>query len=390
MELMTLNSNFQPENPVENYESLIWSERYSKNGDFELNTTDIAATLQLLPRETCIALRESTVPMLVEDFLIEKPKGQPPTLKVTGRSFETVLERRAAANSLPAAAARATWTMLATKASDAAYKAVQTVLGGAVSPLDAIPQIQLITPADFTPDAAAWNSATNYAVGALVTYTSTLWRAKVTNTNVAPAVGATWEALPSYEITPGDLYTTVLELINTNYHGIKAIRPVLGGTKVGIEIYNGADLSSQVVFDARFDQFDSAKYLLSERGSANVAYMYGSNGSQTVLKNTGAEPSGLNRRVLMIDQTNEAGTNTTDVRRIRALIELYKYNATALFDGEVAEQVAAGYNTTYHLGDVVKLVGEYSGISQNVRVAEFIRTSDASGDKAYPAFESIA
>lgn len=361
MQLMTLDSNFQPVKMIENYESLLWTERYFDNGDFELVSSDINRCMQLMPRESYVSLVETTVPMVVETYSIKKPLGDGPKITIKGRAFESVLERRASVITLPATAARAVWTILADKESDAAYKAIRMVIGDvarsqggievlpavspAVSPLDAIPEIDLPLPAD-------------YSTG-------------LSNT---------------YEIQAGRLYDIVLDMIKTNHHGIKATRPLPGDTKTDIEIYNGADLTNEVVFDARFDQFDDSTYLLSAQGSMNVGYIYGgSGGSNSVRKNNvGDEVSGLSRRVLLLD----GQSTSADIRTSQALIELYKYNATALFDGEIAYQIAAGFGTKYHLGDILKLVGEY-GLSADVRVSEYIRSSDADGEKAYPTFEVI-
>jgi hypothetical protein len=181
-----------------------------------------------------------------------------------------------------------------------------------------------------------------------------------------------------------------MELLQTNHHGLKAVRPTSAGTQISLEVYNGADLTSIIVFDAKFDQFDDAKYLLSQQGSTNVGYIFGSNGSQTVLKTTAPEPSGLARRVLVLDDSGDTSVNTNDVRTARGLIELYKYNATALFAGEIGEQVAAGFNHQYFLGDILTLIGEYGLPGELVRVAEYIRTSDSTGDKAYPTFEVVS
>lgn len=368
MELVTLDGLFQETQLFEDHFSLIWSERYDTSGDFELKSNNIQAAVNMLPKESYVSLRDSTVPMVVEDHLIEKPKNAAPLVTITGRAFETALERRASVNSLPAIPnARTTWMVAAAKESDAAYKAMRVVLGDfpryqagtmvldilnpAVDALDAIPEMDLTLPQDY----------------------STL-----TPNN--------------YEIAAQDLYTTVINLIQANHHGIKSVRPRPGGSKVGIEIYNGADLTNSVFFDAHFDQMDEAKYLLSNRGSTNVAYVFGNNGSQEVYKTAGPAPSGLNRRVLVLDDSSDDITSTpssVDIRKTRGLIELYKYNATALFDGQVAQQVAVGYNKDYFLGDIIQLIGEY-GLYQDVRVTEFIRTSDATGEKAYPTFEAIS
>jgi hypothetical protein len=410
MELLTLDSDFQPIDLVENYESLIWTERYSKAGDFQLTSTSIAKTIAALPTETCVTLRDSTVPMLIEFHKIEKKKGETPKLTVLGRSYEAcALERRASVKEPLGATTKSAWVLNAAKESDAAYLAIRTVIGdidryqsdvlvlssvpAAVSPTnDPIPQIDLTLPADY--GVAPWVSTKYYMQNDLVSYGGNYYLATslTGNLNQVPTSSPTyWTSTTStkaYEIKTGDLYTTVKDLIVANNRGIKSVRPDQNGTKIGVEIYNGADRTATVVFDARFDQFDDATYLLGAQGSANVAYVYGYLGSQLVLKTVAAEPSGMDRRVLALDETSDQTTNNSDVRRTRGLVELYKNNATALFDGEVAQQVAEGYNRNYFLGDILKLTGEY-GLSQNVRVAEFIRSADAQGEKAYPTFEAV-
>jgi hypothetical protein len=358
MELLTLDDDYQPSEMVERYGSLIWTERYFTTGDFQLVTTDVQRMLQLLPLETAVCIRESTVPMIVEVHEIKKPKNSAPVLKVTGRSFESVLERRAAVKVDVAGGPRVMWSEDREKPSDAAYQAMRQILGDDArgplaaqlplnSPNDALPMLDLTLPADYS------ELTTN-----------------------------------AYEIAPGNLYTVAMGLLTTNHRGLKAVRPSLGFNKVGIEIYNGADLTNLVVFDAKFDQFDEATYLLSKAGSANWAYVFSASESEGIAKTTAPEPTGLERRVLYLDVSSDTGTDNAETRRTRGLIELYKYNATALFDGKISEQVAAGYNHEYFLGDIVRLDGEY-GLSENVRVSEFIRSDDSTGSKSYPTFEVV-
>jgi len=313
--------------------------------------------------------------MLVEVHKIEKSINGAPVLTVTGRSFETVLERRVAALTGGVAGtmdmARVPWFENRTEPSDAAYHVLRKILGDQardlpepylgvftaetprLSPNDALPMVDLPIPVDYEYDPLAAD-------------------------------------LKNFEIKPGSLYAAVMELLTLNHHALKAVRPDHNGAKISIEIYNGADLTNVVVFDAKFDQFESTTYLLSETGSTNWAYVFSKTDSQTVDKTqaTVEEPSGLDRRVLFVDISSEEGVETEEARNTRGLIELYKYNATALFDGQISEQVAVGYNRDYFLGDIIRLDGEY-GLSQNVRVAEFIRSDDTTGSKAYPTFEGV-
>lgn len=428
MEFQKLNSVFQPTEVLDDnrYESLIWTERYSQAGDFELISSDISRCMQLLPLESYVSLKESTVPMVVESHKIVKRKNSAPKIEIRGRSFESVLERRGSVISLPSGAARAVWTNDAVKQSDAAYHAIRGVIGdvarsvggvslGAQSPsvssLDAIPEINLVVPADLAmAGAPIWNSTTTYSAGTQVRVEFSATDVKIykaVQTNSAqnpPSNTAYWTLLGTVgkvEIKAGNLYATVMELLQANRHGLKAVRPPNGSSKttVDIEIYNGADLTAVTVFDAKFDQFDDATYLLGYQGSTNLAYVYGGGsgaaaGGTAVRKNTvGAEVSGLARRVLVVDEMTDATLNTPAIRTSRGLVELYKNNVVAIFDGELAKQVADLYNKNvnaggYSLGDIVQLNGEY-GLSRKVRVAEFIRTFDATGESAYPAFEVI-
>lgn len=412
MELYTLDPiSLQPVDLIENYESLIWTERYSKAGDFQLTSNNISETMQALPTESTITLRDSTVPMLVEFHKIEKKKGEAPKLTVIGRSYEAcALERRASVKEPLGATTKSAWVQVAAKESDAAYLAMRTVLGdtaryqngslvlssvaAAVSPTyDPIPQIDLTLPADY--GVYVWDTMKYYMQNDLVSYLGNYYLATSLAGNIGyppslrPDYWTPTTSTKNYEIKTDNLYTTVMALITANNRGLKSVRPSQNGTKIGIEIYNGADRTPTVVFDARFDQFDSATYLLGAQGSTNVAYVYGVSGSQQVNKTVAPEPSGMDRRVLVLDLTSEPTSNNTDVRKTRGLVELYNNNVTALFDGEIAQQVAQGYNAKYFLGDIIKLTGEY-GLSQNVRVAEYIRSADAQGEKAYPTFEAVS
>lgn len=428
MEFQKLNGLFQPTEVIDDnqYESLIWTERYSTAGDFQLVSSDIAKCMKLMPLESYVTIKESTVPMVVESHKIVKQKNSVPKIEIAGRSFDSVLERRGSVFSMPSGAARGPATFTMVKSSDAAYWTIRYILGDSarsvggvslgalspiISPLDAIPEINLVPPADLAVNSApAWNSTTTYSAGTQVSRVigadTYIYKALATNTNVDPGSGtpSQWSGLGkliTIDIKAGNMYATVLELIQSNRHGIKAVRPPNGSTKttVDIEIYNGADITTSTVFDAKMDQFDDSTYLLSAQGSTNIGYVYGGGsgapaGGTIVRKNNaGAEVSGLARRVLVVDEMSDTTLNTPAIRTSRGLVELYKNNAIAIFDGELAKQVADLYNKNvnaggYSLGDIVQFNGEY-GLSRKVRVVEFIRTFDATGESAYPAFEVI-
>jgi hypothetical protein len=98
--------------------------------------------------------------------------------------------------------------------------------------------------------------------------------------------------------------------------------------------------------------------------------------------------------VLLVDEASDSNLNTDPRRSDRGIVELYKNNAIALFDGETSVQIASRFNKPvaqggFGLGDILLLNGEYATTSRTVRVVEWIRSSDSSGEKAYPAFETV-
>ncbi len=376
MELSVLNDQFLPARLVENHSSLIWTERHSTAGDFSRESSDIGGTLKALPiwkldasgkvmidsfgnpipANTIVTLRESDVPMLVETHIIEKNLKNPPKITTIGRSFETVLDRRSTINKpLGGGAAVKPWTSVQKTAVDAAYDVMnQVVTLGNASVKDKIPEITIKPP-------------------------------------IRPAGYSVPTTNQNYTVDPGELYSWVLQQVQAENYGLRAVRPSDPSvTTISIEIYTGTDRTKEVVFDARFDQFDNSKHLLSNAGWKNVDQVTGSSDSLEVTD--GNDYSGLNRRVGYFDGSQLAvgapSATITNMLQNLGTVDLAKQLQTALFSGEVSRQMGKLYGKDYHLGDIVKLTGDY-GLSQFVQISEFIRSEDSNGEKAYPTFASI-
>ena len=359
MELMILDATTnQPTVMVEGYDSLIWTERFNSIGDFVLTTGDISKFINLLPEGTKLTLRDSRVVMIVETHKIEKKKHATAVMTITGRAYESILDRRVAIRALTGGTLDQ-WTVYAQKPSDAAYLIILHIcVNGGVHTNDIFPSSQV----QFT----CWD--------------------------LEPSDGIT-----TYQIKQGSLLAAVLELITTEnannglvQHGIRSLRPGVSATSVGIDIYLPTDVSSTVVFDTDRMLLEDGTYLFSKVGMANTAYVLG--GSKT---NTGATinkdmtpASGLNRRVMLVDGSS------SDLSISEAVISfgeaaLGAASDTAMFDGVINPEISPYiYNVDYNLGDTVMFRGEY-GMTRKARVTEYIRTQDATGEKAYPTLSSL-
>ena len=355
MDFSVLNSSFQRERLIEDWNSLVWTERHSVNGDFELQSHNISEVLSLLPLgdwdapPTVVAINDSDVPMVVENHKIEKPKNGPPQIVTTGRSFETVLDRRVTIRAVTSGVTRLEWRIAADTAAIAAYEVAKSiVVDGDATALDIMDEITLL------------NSVTD--------------------------IGDEQE----FPVEPKELYAWMIETLALGKYGLKSKMPT-STTEIAIIIYEGTDRSESVVFDVALDQFEEASYLLSKLGYKNVMITATANGME--FSHMGTDPSGLVRRVGFQDLASEitvpAGVPLTDLTINKGKVSLASLVPTALFSGGIAESVGQGYNSTYFLGDIVRLQGEY-GLSQDARVAEFVRTQDTTGTKAYPTFEAIA
>lgn len=367
MDLAVLNSSFKRDRLVENWNSLIWTERHSKNGDFQLASYRISDVLNLLPignpldPPTVVSIEDSSVPMIVETHKIEKDKHGIPKIITSGRSFETVLDRRQAIYTTPfadptsaetAGVKRIDKTVQANNAAVAAYAVMNDIIvTGLLDANDIIPEVTILN-----------------SVGSAGTLTD-------------------------FNVDPKDLYSWVTETLALAKYGLKA--QLSAASTVALIIYAGTDRSSgenSVTFDVALDQFDQASYLLSQVGHKNVMITSAQNRLE-ITRLLPTEPSGLARRVGYLNLESEITLSNEYVGLTNALINRGKVSLadlvpTALFSGGVSRDIGLGYNSTYFLGDIVRLQGEY-GLSQNARVAEFVRTHDTTGEKAYPTFEAV-
>ena len=363
MELQVLkpfSGGFKRDRVVDDWSSLIWTERYSTAGDFELHSPAIGNIIEQLPLgdafdDDCIvAIRGSDVPMVVESHKIEKKSGEQ-TIITTGRSFETVMDRRVTIQDVTSGVARTNWQIEAVSSAVAAYEVMKSIIeDGDANPLDIIPEILLL--------------------------------------NGVSESGVTIK----YPVEPKELYAWVLDTLNLNKYGLKSTLPIPADSQIAVTIYNGTDRTEDVVFDVALDQIDSATYLLTKLGYKNAMITSTANGMEEadtgVDPNTSSAPTGLKRRVdfqdISADVTLAPGSDLTTLTINKGKLALASRLPIALFAGGIAESVADGFGSTYFLGDIVKLAGEY-GLSQNARVAEFVRTHDTTGEKSYPTFESV-
>lgn len=364
MELVTLDANRQPAKLVENYDSLIWTERFNTIGDFQIQTGDIDRFMTVLPEGTLVSLRESNVPMIVETHNIVRKKNKGATLIIKGRAWESILDRRIAVSAVQAALGD--WNVVAKIPSDVAYYIIKRIcVDGILSANDIFPGtlFQLNVPADYLTSTGP-NRSFSVPRGQLLSAVITLLQAE------AKADPTTTPATPA-----------VVQ------HGIRGVRPNAAGTSIAMQIYVGTDRSGTVYFDGTRDLLDDGSYLFSKVGSATSAVVLGQSSAVT-LEGGASTPSGMDRRVILVDGTN-AGVDDQTTLVEHGKMSLAEAHETAIFDGSINNDISPYvYGVDYNLGDIVRLVGDY-GLDEKARVTEYIRAEDATGVKSYPTLVTV-
>lgn len=357
MDIYVLDELLRRTEVIDQYESLIWTERYSAYGDFELVIRSDRGVRALLPVGTRVAILQSYRVMVVETIENGTNDDGVATLKVSGRSIESILLNRITRSSFATnpAVPDGDWN-LAGAPGWIARKIFDTICrSNAIITQDNIPYLQ---PGTLLP------------AGTIAEPTDSI--------TVSVERGTVYDAIKSI----CDMYNLGFRLIRNG-----------DTTELYFEVYTGDDrttlqtLNSTVVFSQELDNLSDTKELTSLAGFKNVAYVFSKNGSRIVYAD-GVEPtiSGFERNVLVVDATSietEAGTALQAELEQKGKEELAKNRPVIAFDGQIPQFGSYVYGLHYDLGDLVE-TRNADGLATNMRVTEQIFVSDKEGERSYP------
>lgn len=388
MELLKLNPNtYIPSDIVNDYESLIWTERYVPSGEFQLITRDITNVKAMLPEDSLVTLRDTKQVMIVENLLIETLDDDSQQLKVTGKTYESFLNQRDLAvfddgNELYAQM----------------YSVVDLI--GLLLYSDIV-ESNLTTgnpyhdPYSVLPNLMVTDSTT--ITTALGDYPQDKWGERL------PRI-VEYLAQRNLGLRTIRPFSTIVQELTYDSVGYLTRKFRFGVDEMRLDIYNGVDRRSSQTVNPKVEFYDSLgalekqSYLFTKQLFKNVVNVRTKVGIQTYYGNGAtATTSGLSRRILTLDLMdielveNPSAKQIDDYLtkiRIKAIAELRKYNRRYFFDALVSKDINYKYGVDYGLGDYVTLVGDY-GFKQDLMVAEYTRIDDAEGEREYPTFTAI-
>lgn len=407
-------TSYLPDDIVEDYTSMIWTERYQDPGEFELKTPRISETFNLLPEMTLISHLDTKEVMMVESRLIGVDDNGYPELTVTGRSLDAFLEHR---------------HVEASYGKRRKMTRMYTATGAAV--------------------VLIWNVVDNWSDKDVTREDDHPWTTKdqIPNVSVSDSVAVRGDSRNRW-LKEGPLYPQLLDILIRDDLGIRIIRPksttmtrisvatglatrgevtrtiVPDVTSLRFDIYRGVDRSnlqstnSKVIFSTLRGDIEKVSYLFSNKDLKTACEVMSGAGGADVYRPGGSGLTGLDRRVMSYDAgepeeaknkptdpgknatTAENNTYEADLADWRnrnnaiiadfladiadeALRALKKQRRVSLLTGDISPLSLYKYKTHYDLGDTVTLYGDYNQTEQMI-VSEYVRTEDSDGDRGFP------
>lgn len=353
MELYILNNNFEAIDVMDTFESVIWTDRYSAYGDFELYTSTDENVIKNLKEDYYLWSNHSEHVMIIEDRKIMSDVENGNRFLVTGSSLESLLNRRIV------------WS--------------QINLDGYIQ--DQIKRLitaNIINPSDPT------RKISNFIFE---------------ETDDPYITSITIQA----QFTGDTLYDAIKKLCDSVNIGFKIT--LNDSNQFVFKLYSGVDRSYDqntnpyVVFSPNFENIINSNYYESKASYKNVALVAGEGEGTSRRTVTIGEESAteLLRRELYVDardisSTTSSGNLSTSqydyLLRQRGFEKLSEKKITQTFDGQVESTQMYRYGEHFFMGDITQLENEY-GMESKVRVVEFIYSEDKSGTETYPTFEII-
>lgn len=356
MEITLLDNTFKELYVLDVFKSLIWTDRYWKCGDFEIVVSPTGDILAKLLDTSYLKLAESPHHMILEDSNIHSEVEDGNELILTGRSLESILDRRVV------------WDSIAMRGN--LQTEIERLLDdNAISPTDG-----LRTFADLV-----FNTSVDVAITALTVDT---------------------------QFGGETLYKVLTQLCMADGIGFRILRD-LATDKFDFELYAGLDRSydqstnEPVAFTSALDNLINADYIESSRPLKTVCLVAGSEGVGNIRTATivfAPNSSGLSdlaRRELYFEASVSRNTPDGELSEAEYLLqlagrgkeELAKWIYLKSFDGEI-DPTMYNYGDEFNMGDILQIADDYGHETQS-RVTEMIYSQDESAISIYPTFENV-
>ena len=351
MDLMILDENLEPYAILDTYNSFIWTDRYNECGDFEIYTKMSKDILDVVKQDYYLTQPNSDRVMIIEKLLISTDVEEGDNLTVTGRSLESILDRRII------------WGQ-------------KTLTGNFQDGIKTLLNECIISPSNEKRKISnfIFEASTDPAITAMTIdaqYTGDNLYEVISNLCIERDIG--------FQVTLNDNKQFVFKLYtgkNRSYDQVE---------------------NPYVIFSPNFDNLISSNYIESKSSLKNVALIGGEEKEDVArVWEAVGNASGLNRREIFTN-ASDISSEQDDVQISAADYKLLLRqrgkealaepdNRAALsFEGEAETSGMFVYGIDFFQGDIVQVEDAY-GHESKARITEIVTSDDTSGFSVYPTF----
>jgi hypothetical protein len=362
MEIRVLNTSFVLQDIVEGMDSIVWTDKYAGYGEFEIYVKYSKYFLDLFQLDYYITNSMSEHVMIVEDVRIKSDPENGDKLVVTGRSLESILDRRLVLR--------------------------QVILDGSFQT-----GIQTLLTTQVINGTYPERNIPNFIF---------------TATSNAVILGLSL----SGQYYMDNLYEVITDICIRYGVGYKIT--LNASNQFVFQLYYSVDRSASqstnplVEFSPNFDNLLNSDYIRSRRGKKTYVFIAGEGGLINWNKSvygpwaqvwTSDVGTGLTRRELFLDASyipkiyNNTSIEIADEEYVtqleqRGYEELAKNVEIYVFDGQVDLSRTYTYRVDFILGDIVQLKDDY-GHSARSRINEITLSDNVNGSYIYPTLKSL-
>lgn len=388
MDLYTLTENFLADEPVENYNSAIWTERYSTAGDFQIVAPATDEVIALLAPGKFLGQRGTKEVMIIETATIEEK-----LVTVVGKSLVNFLNQRFLWAKNPASAT--------------VDERIADPTDTTRTPGEFISNLVYISVINTTAFATGWIDANlDWANEEIAYLTLGAVDASGADERLTAPTGPLYDAIA---------YVSEAEKVGISLY-LDSADPI-AGYSLKFKTYRGVDhttggAGALVRLTPEMDTLSGVKEVRSLQEFKNVVYVYYQGEISThYADGVVGIPVGFDRRVLITDAVgapvghkvtapgswSQGGgysytvigvDDITAFREQNAKDALANHNYIFAIDGETSPISDFKYGVDYGLGDLIELEG-YGGSLSKARVIEYIRAQDNVGEKEYPTISVV-
>lgn len=355
MEVYILDSLLRRSQIIDEFESLIWTERMRAFGDFKFKLNATPENRTRLQVGSKLAMNLSYRVMMLETVEDVTDSEGRASITVSGRSIEAILLSRIARNTLDNLTDTPKWVLTDTPANIARQVFHDICVEGLLDTSDILPFVieGTIFPAD--------------------------------------TIDEPIEEI-TIEIDITNVYDVIRTLCESYGMGFRLVRN--GDTsQLYWDVYMGSDRSTQqnvlpaVIFSPDLDNLQNVRELTSTALYHNVAYVFSPVGVEVVYPlDVDPDVAGFERLPIVIKAEDITDTDpliATAKMQQRAYEALAQNRNFRGFDGEIGQNSAYKYQVDYWLGDLTEIRNDI-GTTSVMQIIEQIFASDVNGDRSYP------